>query len=106
MFLSVIGLCEVIHFLTLILFDTKSCRNKVVCCLLKGRTADIELQFVVEQFKWMGRKYADRIIAIYSLDIKKDVLNRCEEIALKNGVEIIASNEVCENIFFEDVNEQ
>lgn len=103
-FLSVLGLCEVIHFLSLSLLDNKKNRNKVVCLVLRGRTADIELQFVVEQFRWMGRKYADKIIAINALDTDEEMLNRCSEIALKNGIEIISFDNVSKQLF-EDADE-
>lgn len=103
MFLSVIGLCEIIHFLSLVLFDTKSNKTRIVCCILEGKTADIDLQFVVEQYRWMGRKYADKIFAINSFNDDNEVLNRCREIADRNGIEIISFEEI--KRCFEEINE-
>lgn len=102
--LSIIGLCEAIYFLSLKLLYIKS-DNKIIVCILKSKTADVELRFVVEQYKWLGRKYADKIFAVNALKNDEDVLNRCREIAVKNNITILEVNEINKIIPFEDFNE-
>ena len=63
LFMSVVGLCEIIHFFSLAIFDSKKLKNKFMFCLLKEDSAELELHFVYEQYSWLGRKYADKIYA-------------------------------------------
>lgn len=89
LFLSVIGLCEVFHYVKLAFLDTKRNKNKIVCCILKDDLADLQLRFIIEQYNWLGRKYADKIIAVNCLK-DEDIINRCRSISDKYNVEFVS----------------
>lgn len=97
LFLSVIGLCEVVHYLSLLLFYKRSLKNKHLICLLKDDLCDLELQFIIEQYSWLGNKYADKIFAVNFLDTDSELYGRCQEIAAKNNIQIVEPREI-ENI--------
>lgn len=80
LFLAVLGLSDIIHSIVLRFYYSKKNKGKVMCCILKGEIADIQLRYVIEQYNWMGEKYADKIIAV---DCVNDltVANRCRDIA-------------------------
>lgn len=98
LYLSVLGLCEIVHFISLVLLDNKKRKNKVVLCLLKDDKAEMDLRFVAEQYDWQGRKYADRVFAVNFLP-EGDVLSRCEVIAERYDIKIIAPNEICNEVY-------
>lgn len=62
----------------------------------------MQLQFIVEQYRWLGRKYADKVIAVNTFETENDVLIRCKKIALKHDVILIDKNELLNQIFNED----
>ena len=57
-------------------------------CMLSDKKADMQLGFVAEQYRWFGRKYADKVYAVKTC-ASDDVVERCEIIAQKNDIDII-----------------
>jgi hypothetical protein len=86
LFLAVLGLADLIHCLRIAMLDIRGEDSKVVCCILKGKCADLKLRFVIEQYNWFGRKYADKIIAISYLD-NEVTAERCRLLANRYNVE-------------------
>lgn len=93
LFLSVIGLCDIIHSLRLSFLNVKHSKSKVVCCILKDDLADLQLQFVIEQYNWSGKRYADEIIAVNCLD-DPQLIERCRRIAHNNKVRFVEKCEI------------
>lgn len=93
LFLSVVGLCDIIHCVRISLLDIKSESNKILCCKLKGKLADLQLRFVVEQYNWFGRKYADKIVAISYLE-DEALIERCKYIADIHNIQYINHTEL------------
>lgn len=94
LFLSVLGLCDLIHNIHLSFLRVKNRKNKIVCCVLNDELADLQLVYVAEQLNWFGKKYADSVIAIDCLQ-DDDLSERCLQIANTNNIKIIKR----ENIF-------
>ncbi len=88
LFLSVVGLCDIIHTLKTSLWYTKKQNSKILLCLLRDAKADVQLGFVAEQYRWFGHKYADRIYAVKDCP-HNDVILRCERIAYNNDIDVI-----------------
>lgn len=93
LFFSVVGLCDIIHCIRLSLLDIKNEKHKIVCCKLEGKHADLQLRFVIEQYNWLGRKYADKVVAINFLN-DKDLIERCKYIAYKHNISFIENSEL------------
>lgn len=93
LFFSVVGLCDVIHTLKTSLWYTKKHKNKILICLLSDEKADVQLGFVAEQYRWFGRKYADKIYAVKAC-MPNEVVSRCERIAFENDIDIIDLEDV------------
>ncbi len=93
LFLSVVGLCDIIHCVRLSLLDIKGEANKIICCKLNGKFADLQLRFVIEQYNWFGRKYADKVIAISYLDDER-LIDRCKYIADRHNIQFINHTEL------------
>ena len=85
-FLSVLGLAEIIHGLNL---RVTSPRRKAVTysvVFLKGEDAEEQLAFAIEQQKLLGKAYSDYIIAVNSgISEKSD--KACRYLAEKNGAD-------------------
>lgn len=104
LFLSVIGIVDIIHCFQQSLLRMKRKRFSVLLCQLYGDKADINLLYVIEQYKWLGTKYADRIVAV---DLLSDqaTRKRCFSLANKHNIEILKPNEINNLIFCGDINE-
>ena len=87
---SAIGLAELIHAVWLFLSTQQGKNNKILICYLTGDKPDLELRYVIEQIRWQGSRYADRVVAISNIDDLK-LLNKCTEIASKSDVIFINS---------------
>lgn len=92
LFLSVVGLCDLIHSARLSFLRFRSAKGKILVLKLKDKFAEFDLRYVIEQYNWSGSKYADRVIAISYLD--DDALEeRCKTIAGINRIEFIKESE-------------
>lgn len=88
LFLSVIGLSELIHAMHLRFLRAKRKRKTCVICMLKDSFSELDLRYVLEQYNWSGNVFAEKVLAIDCLD-DKDVSDRCQAVAERNSVEFI-----------------
>ena len=96
-FLSVLGLAEIIHGLNL---RVTAPRRKAVTysvVFLTDQDAEEQLAFAIEQQKWLGKAYSDYIIAVNSgISEKSD--KACRYIAEKNGAQYCTPSELKKKI--------
>lgn len=84
---ALLGLSEFLHILKLKFILPKGKPNVRVVVNLKEETALKQLEFVCEQYSWLGVKYADEITALaYNLSHK--TFFECEKFAKINGIKI------------------
>lgn len=91
--LCILGLAEVLHSIKLFLVTSKQKRLTYSVIILSNNTFNQQIRYVYEQRRWLGRKYADYIIAI------NDFLNAAnQEIALQkaktNGIIVCSFKEL------------
>lgn len=106
LFFAIIGLSEIVHYIQLALLDTKNKSSKVLCCILKGDRAELDLRYVIEQYNWSGRKYADKIVAINCIEGKKDIVYSCRNLAEKNRIIFADREDFLKHIIGEDYEQQ
>lgn len=83
--LCIFGLAEILHSIKLhFIYSKKSGPSFSVVCLDKSN-AEQQLYFAASQRQWLGKKYADHIIAINSFLECQDYI-KCEKIAKKHGI--------------------
>ena len=86
LFLSVLGLAELMHGINLHLASPHRKAVTYSVVLLKGEDAEQQLAFAIEQQRWLGKAYSDYIIAVNSgISGKSD--KACRYIAEKNGAD-------------------
>ena len=79
---ALFGLCEALHSLKLKLILGKGKINSKLVVFLENGTAEKQLTFVGEQYIWLGKKYADSVVADVSA-LDSDTYKRCKPIAEK-----------------------
>ena len=82
---SVFGFCEALHNLKLLLIFPKRKMQSNMVVILNKDTA--------EQQKWLGTKYADRIIAVYE-NLPFDTVEACEQLAVKYDIKLVEKGRV------------
>lgn len=85
LFVSALGLSELIHAVWLLLSAKKGKDNKILICFLTGDKPDLELRYVIERLRWQGSGYADKVMAIGNVE-EPSLLNKCVSLASKNNV--------------------
>ena len=93
LYLSVICLCDVFQSFRLALLRVKNGSSRVVFCLLKDEFAELNLRCVIEQYKWSGKQFADRIVAINYLE-DAQLLERCKLLAESYKISVIDENQI------------
>ncbi len=93
LFLSVVGLSELIHATHLRLLRAKRKRKTCVICMLKDTFSELDLHYVLEQYNWSGKSFAEKVIAIDCL-ADKDMSERCQAVAKKNSIEFMKFEEL------------
>lgn len=88
LFLSVVGLSELIHAMHLRFLRAKRKRKTCVVCLLNDDFCELDLRYVLEQYNWSGKVFAEKVIAIDCLD-DKAMSERCQTVAQKNCIEFM-----------------
>ena len=96
--LSVIGLCDVIHYFYMILLRTKYSGSKILICTLDGKCPELDLKYVLEQQEWYGNKFADKIVAVCVDD--RDI-SICKSMAELNNIIIVNKECLSEYILTE-----
>ena len=86
--LSLFGLCEFLHLLKLIVIFPKRKMNATLVVMLNEETAIKQTVFAGEQLKWLGSKYADRII-IVAENLSADIAFECEQQAEKYNLKFV-----------------
>ncbi len=87
---SVVGLADILHYVSLKLLTKRGRNNKILYCYLKSEYPDLELRYVAEQYSWHGKSYADKIVAITFTD-DAAFLEKCMHIAKKYDITLINS---------------
>ena len=90
---SVFGFCEALHNLKLLLIFPKRKMQSNMVVILSKDTAEQQMLFVGEQQKWLGTKYADRIIAVYE-NLPFDTVEACEQLAVKYDIKLVEKGRV------------
>lgn len=96
-FLSVLGLAELMHGINLQITSPHSKAVTYSVVVLTDEEPEQQLLFAIEQQKWLGKAYADYIIALNSgLSEKAD--KACRYIAEKHGVDYCTQYELKEKM--------
>ena len=82
---SIFGFCEMIHLIKLKIIFPKRKMNSQLVIFLDNNTAEQQLIFAGEQFRWLGSKFADSIFANNS-NLDFETYLRCKEIAEKYNI--------------------
>ncbi len=93
LFFSIVGLCDIFQSVRLALLKTKNRNNRIVFCILKDDFAELDLRYVIEQYKWSGKQFAHKIVAINHLE-DKEVLECCRELADSYNISIIDESQI------------
>ncbi len=84
---AVFGLSEFLHIVRLFLIFPKRKLLAHIVVNLQNETAEKQLLYVCEQYKWHGKSFADFIVlGVSNLDMQ--TYNKCKSIADRYGIEI------------------
>lgn len=91
--LCILGLAEVLHSVKLFLVTSRQKRLTYSVIILSNNNYSQQLRYVYEQHRWLGKKYADYIIAINDF---LDVSNRDSALqkAKANGIIVCSFKEL------------
>ncbi len=89
---TLIGLCDAIHLLAMLLLNNKDKAAKFIVLFLNGKNDYIELTRVIEEYKWQGKGYADKIFA-YSENPDSKIL---ETFSNKGIVFLKSTDNICQ----------
>ena len=96
-FLAVIGLCDLIHTIRILFLRPHKNNGKVLLCFLNNNFAELQLAFIIEQYKWHGNKYCDKIVAV-DCQHNDDVSNRCYALSQRHEIEFLKREDLCNYI--------
>ena len=82
---SIFGFCEMIHLIKIKFIFPKRKMNSQLVIYLDNNTAEQQLIFAGEQYRWLGNKFADSIFANNS-NLDFETYLRCKEIAEKYNI--------------------
>lgn len=85
---SLFGFCEALHILKLYVIFPKRKMNSTLVIILNEETATNQIIFAGEQFKWLGTKFADRVLAV-SEDLDEETVKECKILAEKYGLRFV-----------------
>lgn len=84
---AVFGLSEFLHILKLFIIFPKRRLYSHLVVNLQNKTAEKQLLYICEQYKWHGKSFADFIVlGVGELDTQ--TYNKCKSIANRYGIEI------------------
>ena len=83
--LAMLGLSEFLHGLILFLTAPKKSGVTYSVLLLDGEKPEEQISFAAEQRAWMGKSYADQIIAL-DMGLSEEKKARCEDAAKRRRV--------------------
>ena len=88
---AMLGLSEIIHiFKTCLLYPKNT--DSYVLIYLSDENPALKLNFVLEQYYWLGKRYVGSIIAVAS-DLSEENYDVCRAIAEKHGIIFCNENE-------------
>lgn len=90
---SILGLCEALHNIKLLLIFPKRRMKLSSVVILNEKTAVQQMLFVGEQYKWLGTKFADRVIAVCE-NFSSDTVEECKTIADKYDIRLVVKGGV------------
>lgn len=73
--LVVVGLCDILHSLWMLLLKPAKKVEQTLVCFLDGTTDSLILTGLYEKYRWHGRDLADRIVVIHNADIDENVVS-------------------------------
>ena len=91
--LSVIGLCDIIHSIKLALLKVKNGKNKLMFCVLKDESSELSLRYVIEQHKWSGKQFADKIVVVNCLN-NTSAIERCKVLSEYYDFDFIEKDDI------------
>lgn len=92
---ALVGVSEVLHIICMALLRPKQKAQNVMVTVLNGVEAPQQLAYVLEEQKWLGRSYADRVVAVTSLLGDKRSENLKERFP---NVEFVSTDELFKQI--------
>lgn len=96
-FVFLVGLSDLIHSIKLNMLSSRQKNNKILLCVLTDESAELDLQYIIEQSNWLGRKYSDKILCVNRIK-SFETLNICKSIANKNNIKFILDEELASTI--------
>lgn len=85
---AIFGLGEFLHNLKLMLIFPKRKMQSSMVVILNEKTALQQIQFVGEQYKWLGTKFADRVIVVCE-NFSADLVEECKNISNKYDIKLV-----------------
>lgn len=86
--LFIFGLCEFLHWIYLIFIFPKRKMNSTMVVMLDKETAIRQIIFAGEQLRWLGDKYAERVL-IVAENFSNELLFECEELSHKYNLKFV-----------------
>lgn len=86
--LFIFGLCEFLHFLYLLLIFPKRKMCATLVVMLDETNAIKQIIFAGEQLRWLGDKYADRVIAVAE-NLSEEVIEEGSALAEKYNIKFV-----------------
>lgn len=77
--LVIVGLCDVIHSLWMLMLKSPSPPRKILLCFLDGSYDRLILSRLTEKQKWHGNEYADSIVAVTGDSTDSDIIAEFRE---------------------------
>lgn len=99
---TMLGLAELLHIAKIHILSPKKRLPTYILVDLGDGAPQLQLSLIVEKFRWLGKRYAERIIAVYS-DISEKDLYECEKIAEEYNI-ILCSPENLYYVFSSKLN--
>lgn len=96
--LSVIGLCDVFHYIYMLMLRSNDCGPKILICGLNSKSPELDLKYVIEQQEWYGNKFADKIIVVTDGQNNHSSLEVCKAIAERKNIIIASKDKLVEYI--------
>lgn len=85
LFPSMLGLAELLHLARNYILLPKTKPKKTVIVYLNGEKSVEQLMFVLQEYRWHGDSYAQKLAAV-DYGIPDDIIDECREIAEENNI--------------------
>lgn len=72
--LLLVGLCDFLHYLRLLLINPKREPKKIVVCKICSEEDLFGIERVYEKMRWHGKYFADKLICVYSGNMNNEIL--------------------------------